>query len=404
MPGGADFPKARRLRHMRIAVPIHSFEPGGVERVALRLAKRWQDDGERVVVVLGRGRGACMAEAPALDYRTLREPLPTDRWETLWMIWSLFQFLLVEEVDAVFCPGSTYTVVCVAMKLLLGPRCPPVLVKISNDLERRDMRAWQRACYGLWLKLQGFMLDRFVALAEPMRPEIENELAIPHRKVACVPDPALSEADLQQLAVGSARGRPANLCRFVSVGRLVPQKDYALMIAAFARHAWPGDTLVVAGEGPERPRLEKLVTELGLGDRVSLPGHVANVADLFAQADVFALSSAYEGVPAALLEALAAGLPIVATDCCASMGWLLGEGRFGVLAPQGDVDTFGAALARARHLTPCRDEMRAMAARFTLENSSQLYLAEFARVEGERRGQLRDAAATGLWDWRTRGV
>src|SRR3954468_9729256 len=124
---------------MRIAIPIHSFEPGGVERVALRLAGHWRDAGHDPIIVLGRSRGACADTAPALAYRVIKEPFPTDRWETIWMIWSFFQFLRKEPVDAVFCPGNTYTVVCVAMKIFFGDRCPPILVKISNDLERGDL-------------------------------------------------------------------------------------------------------------------------------------------------------------------------------------------------------------------------------------------------------------------------
>ena len=105
----------RCLIGMRIAIPIHSFEPGGVERVALRLAEHWRDAGHEPVIILGRGRGACAGSVPDLDYRVMREPFSTDGWETIWMIWSFFQFLLVEKVDAIFCPGNTYTVVCVAM-------------------------------------------------------------------------------------------------------------------------------------------------------------------------------------------------------------------------------------------------------------------------------------------------
>jgi len=151
---------------MRIAIPIHSFEAGGVERGALRLAKEWEKAGHQPVIILGRRRGACAAEAPDLDYRTLREPIPTDRWETIWMISSLFQFLLMEKVDAIYCPGNTYTVVCVAMKLLLQWRCPPVLVKISNDLERRDLPRAVVPFYRWCLRVQGARLDRFVAMAD----------------------------------------------------------------------------------------------------------------------------------------------------------------------------------------------------------------------------------------------
>lgn len=389
---------------MRIAIPIHSFEPGGVERVALRLAERWRNDGQDVVIVLGRDRGPSRASAPTLDYRTLREPWPTDRWETIWMIWSMFRFLLAEKVDVIFCPGNTYTIVCVMMKILLGRRCPPVLVKISNDLERADMPLPARLPYNWWLRFQGAYLEHFVALAEPMRPQIRAKLDVAPDRVSCVPDPALSRAELERAPKQRPARKRASSCRFLSVGRLCAQKNQVLMIEAFARHARPGDTLVIAGEGPERKRLEERIASLGLAGRVELPGHVENPAKLYADADVFLLSSDYEGVPAVVLEALAAGLPLVATDCCASMDWLTGSGRFGVLADCRDVDGFGAAMNVAREMEPSIERMHRLAAGFTLENSSWLYLRDFERVAAAYGRNMIDNYASRLRNSTERGV
>lgn len=386
---------------MRIAIPIHSFEPGGVERVALRLAEHWTKAGQEPVIILGRRRGACAAEAPDLDYRTLRETIPTDRWETIWMIWSLFQFLLMEEVDAIFCPGNTYAVVCVAMKLLLGRRCPPVLVKISNDLVRRDLPRAARPFYHWWLRVQGAQLEHFVALADPMAPELVRELGVPAARVCVIPDPALSQAGLRALADRPFASESGAGCRFLTVGRLVEQKNHRLLIQAFARHARPGDTLTIAGDGPLRERLAEQASHLGIADRLRFAGHVTDVRALYHDADVFVLSSDYEGVPAVLLEALAAGLPLAVTDCCASMAWLTGHGRFGVTVRLGDADAIGVAMNLARQLQPDRAAMARLAAGFTLEASSKLYLAHFAELSARARDRRRQEnlfEALRVWD------
>ena len=364
---------SRRLPNMRIAIPIHSFEPGGVERVALRLAHRWQEAGEQVTIVLGRNEGRCKNDAPPLDYFTLPEPFSSASWETIWMIWSLYRFLLTERVDVLFCPGNTYTIVCVVMRLLLGERCPPVLVKISNDLERQDLPRALRPPYRFWLRIQGFFLDHFVALAGPMLPGIVERLGIGRDKATVISDPALSECELEQLSETRLHRVPSGCC-FLSVGRLVSQKNHALLIEAFERHSSPDDRLVIAGEGPERRSLEALVDRRGLKDRVSLIGHSDDIAGLLEQADVFALSSDYEGVPAVVIEALAAGVPIAATDCCDSMEWLLQHGRFGVTAPVRDAHGLGAAMNAARHLTPLHREMADFVAQFTIEHAAGAYL------------------------------
>lgn len=365
---------------LRIAIPIHSFEPGGVERVALRLAQTWDEAGHAVTVVLGRDRGRCRAEAPPLAYCTRPEPVPTDRWETLWMVWCLWRYLARNRADVIFCPGNTYTFVCVMVRLLRGDRDPPVLVKISNDLVRPDFPRPVRPFYRLWVRLQGRMLDRFVALGEPMLEHMVEELGIGADRALVIADPALSQADIARLGA-LAQSRPrTGARRFVSVGRLVAQKNYTLLIDAFALIAQPGDSLTIAGEGPERTKLEGRVRAHGLAASIHLPGHVDDVTALLADSDLFVLSSDYEGVPAVIIEALAAGLPIAATDCCASMGWLLGEGRFGVLAPKDEPRQLAQAMEEAMEQTPPRAEMRAFASRFTLEQAGQSYLAAMQRL------------------------
>lgn len=388
---------------MHIAIPIHSFEPGGVERVALRLASQWQAGGHKVTIVLGRSDGLCRNQAPPLDYRTLPEPLPTARWETIWMILSLYRFLLAERADVLFCPGNTYTIVCVVMRLLLGDRCPPVLVKISNDLDRRDLPRAIRPLYRFWSHVQGLFLDHFVALADPMRPQLIDQLQVAPGKVTVIADPALDGIESARPAPGR-RLRGNGNCRFLCVGRLVRQKNHALLIEAFALHAWPGDTLVIAGEGPERGALEYMIQRRGLRDRVILAGHCENVAGLLRRANVFVLSSEYEGVPAVIIEALAAGLPIATTDCCASMNWLVQHGRFGATAPVRDADALGLAMNRARQLAPPRVRMAEFAAKFTLERAATAYIGAMRELAAERNcAQYRDLSSQ-MRIWLDRGV
>lgn len=368
----------RRLASVRIAIPIHAFEPGGVERVGLRLAERWQAEGHEVDIVLGRDRGTCRSERPALPYLRFREPLATDGWETLWMMICLTRFLLRERVDAVFCPGLTYTAPCVVARVLLGRRCPPVLVKVSNDLGRDDLGGLLRWPYRLWLWVQGRLLDHFVAIGEPMRADIASSLGIGADRVAMIPDPALSGSDLAALSSRHPRHRQDDGRRFLAVGRLAPQKNFALLLQAFSQARMPGDQLVIAGEGPERAKLQAQGQALGIAAQVQFAGHAHDMPALYREADVLVVSSDYEGVPAVVIEALAAGLPVAATDCCASMDWLLGEGRFGVLATRHDATSLAQAMTDAFVLAPPAAERQQFASQFTLERASGTYLALLA--------------------------
>lgn len=367
---------------MRICIPIHSFEPGGVERVGLRLAERWQAEGHEVTVVLGRDRGPTKNHAPALRYVTRPEPFSTAAWETPWLIWCLWRYLRRSPADVIFCAGNTYTIVCVAMKLLLGRRCPPVLVKISNDLVRPDFPGPVQAAYGLWLRVQGKLLEHFVALAEPMRAQLVEELGVSPERVTAIPDPALRDDEVATSPAprtAGARGR-----HFLAVARLNRQKNLPLLLEAFARIRRPGDRLTIAGEGPERVRIERRIAELGLGDSAIVLGHVSDVRALLDEAHALVLSSDYEGVPAAVTEALAAGRPVAATDCCASMRWLLQDEAFGALAPVGDGARLGMAMERAAAMPVNPAEMQRFSALFTLGKAVPAYLAALQALVDSR--------------------
>ena len=254
-------------------MPIHSFEPGGVERVALNLASAWQAEGVEVKVLLGRDAGAMQGIAPSLDYVRRPEPIPTAAWETIWMIWCTWRWLRVSKVDVLFLAGNTYAIVGAAVKLLLGRCCPPIAIKISNDLERRDLPQPVRWLYHRWLRIQGRLFDRFIGMAEPMRAEIAAAMQVSEAQIAIVEDPSLELAQRDALGAIPRDGAAPRAPNFVAVGRLSGQKNFPLLLRAFARIDDPAARLVIVGEGADRAKLERLAAQLEIAGRLSLPGH-----------------------------------------------------------------------------------------------------------------------------------
>lgn len=359
---------------MRILVFLHSFEPGGVERVALRLAGAWADDGHDVRVAIGRDDGPQRAIAPDHVVYDFAPPSRFARpFETLWLVWHLTGAIRRHRPDVLFCAGCTYIVVAALVRLLIRGECPPLVAKLSNSLERRDLWWPARAAYGLWLRHHPKVIDVVVGMAPPMREEIRRYLDIVSERIAIILDPALNRDEMSALSVSVVRDWAGR--RFVAVGRLTSQKNFALLLRAFAAMADADDKLLILGEGPQRKKLERLATRLGIAERMEMPGHLRSVAEVLTTADVFVTSSNYEGLPSVIVEALAAGLAIVATDCSACMDYLLGYGRFGRLVPIRDAK----ALALAMDDAPRRDRlptvaMRKAAAQFTIERSAGIYL------------------------------
>lgn len=374
---------------LRILTFLHSFEAGGVERVALRLAGKWAASGCDVVLALGRRTGTLEREMPR---GVVLDVAPAFAWarhaESLWLAPHLVAAVRRHRPDVLFCAGNTYAIVAVLARAILGRACPPVVCKISNTLERHDFNPAMRWFYRRWLAVQAVAFDRFVGLAEPMRAELGRALPGARGRIDIVPDPALRLDDIPQHAPTRPRRAAVDLRLFLAVGRLTAQKDFAHLLRAFALVPGTADHLVILGEGPERAGLERLARTLGIVDRVQMPGHSDAVAAWLDRADALVLSSRYEGVPAVVVEALARGTPIAATDCCPSMGELIGQGRFGCTAPVGDAPALAQAMTAVCRRTYEVDAMRELATRFTVERAAPLYLnimAGLAPLNARRR-------------------
>jgi glycosyltransferase involved in cell wall biosynthesis len=159
----------------------------------------------------------------------------------------------------------------------------------------------------------------------------------------------------------------------VSVGRLSRVKDQPTMLRAFA--LLPGDhRLVIFGEGKQRRELENIAKRLGVAGRVDLPGHSPNPFAHVARADLFVLSSRFEGFGNALLEALIVGTPAVSTDCPTGPREILGGGRYGRLVPIGRPDALAEAIRTALDDPPPSGLLKEAVARMELDQAIPRYL------------------------------
>jgi glycosyltransferase involved in cell wall biosynthesis len=133
--------------------------------------------------------------------------------------------------------------------------------------------------------------------------------------------------------------------RILSVGTLKPQKNHLLLLDAFARMAQPGDRLAIVGEGSERAAIEQAAEKLGIASQLLLPGYAPAPERWYASADLFVLSSDYEGFANVVAEALGHGLTVVSTDCPSGPAEILdGLGR---LVPVGDAVAMAEAIDAA---------------------------------------------------------
>ncbi|HEU4961010.1 MAG TPA: glycosyltransferase [Sphingomonas sp.] len=309
-----------------------TLDGGGVERVQLRLAEDWLAAGRRVTLLLGCDAGPLAAERPrGLELVPLGAP-------AYHRLYAAPRHVRALAPDAIFCPGNHYTSVAAWIRLRLGNACPPIVAKASNTFVRGDQGRLTAAGYRAWLKLHPRFVDHLVALSPALAAEAGAMTGLPAGRVGVIPNPPARYA-----ADPAPPALPEH--RFVlGVGRLEPQKRWDRLIAAFARIADREARLVILGEGRARGALEAQVGALGLGARVSLPGHALDPRPALARAGVVALTSDFEGMPGVLREALALGTPVVATAASPAVREIVSSAALGSIVPPGEDDALVAAL------------------------------------------------------------
>lgn len=337
---------------------------GGAERVVVSLGHRAPSVGHRVAVASAPGEllGELDVEhypLPLLERKPWRVPLAG---------WKLTRVLRTWQPDLVHCHNPGMAAVT-ALATARG-RHVPALVSVHGVPET------QWAATVRVLRFAGLPI---VACGPGVREALEEHGADPIATIAngVGPPPAPARRSDLERDWNLPPGRPLLL----SVGRLVEAKNHELTIRAL--RSVPDATLVIVGEGPLRRSLELTANEEGVEDRVVLTGLRSDARELIGAADVVVVSSRSEGLSMAVLEALVAGRPIVATEV-RGLRELLADGRGALLVPEDDPVALAAAVQRLLDEPALREKLaasaRSAAARFTEDAMVSHYLALYAQL------------------------
>lgn len=360
-----------------IAIILHDFSTGGSERIAIRLANRWAQMGRRVTIICGTEAGASRALVAAdVAVRPCAPETSRSPWSRVQLGWRMARIVRTEVPDIIFSPGNFHLVILAFLARQRFVKRPVFVSKLSNPIRRAGLRDHVRALADAAIRLVAAPTDMLVAMSpallaeaqavfrgqavtEIAEPILEDDIAAPHSRAGLEPAPLI-------------------LC----AARLAPQKDLLTAIRAFAELP-PAlkARLLILGEGPQRGRLEREAHRLGVGARVEMPGHVADIAPYLARADLYLMSSHYEGYPAVLVEAIAAGVPIVTTDCSLALPEIFPCPELGSVVRQREPEAIAAAIvARLRRSPPSPDAASRITDRHKLGASAADYLALFDRL------------------------
>lgn len=344
----------RSLR-MKIAILITRLDSGGVERAAVRLISGFLAEGHSVDVLTTSKTGRMLAELPnganlVNIAGIIRLPgipgLVSPRvWLGLTSLIPLAKYLNRTRPDVLLATQSGLT--AVLARYLARSRTRTVLRVASSQKASIEKDPYRVArLLPLVRKFAFKHADRVIVNSRNVADEIMNSTGISRSRIDVIPNPSADPEiflKAQEPITHSWLDNP-EFPTAIAVGRLTAQKDYPTLLKAHAAVIESSPCkLVIVGEGEERETLASLTDSLGTSPHVDFVGYSDNPWSLMARATVYLLTSAWEGSPSSLIEALALGVPSVATDSPGGTSEVLGDGKFGLLAPVGDSD----AIARA---------------------------------------------------------
>ncbi|BCA63525.1 hypothetical protein HMP09_2759 [Sphingomonas sp. HMP9] len=337
----------------RIALLLPSLEPGGTERVTLTLAEEFLRLGDDVDLLLLRQEGALLDAVPVgvrlvpLEARRLRNAVR-----------PLKDYCTQVRPDVLL--ASMWPLTSIAVWAARRSRTRVVVAEHNTlSVEAQTWPASARALLRPAVRWSHRQAAARIAVSQGAADDLALLCGLPRSAVHAIHNPIAPPSPPQpgNLPDWGSAGR-----RILSVGTLKPQKNHLLLLDAFARMARPGDRLAIVGKGSERAAIEQAAEKLGIASQLLLPGHAPDPERWYASADLFVLSSDYEGFANVVAEALGYGLTVVSTDCPSGPAEILkGLGR---LVRVGDAVAMAEAMDEALAAPDAREAARARATAF----------------------------------------
>jgi len=331
----------------RLAIFLPNLVSGGTERAMINLADGLARRGYPVDFVLSQCEGSFMGQFPKSARLIELNRMRVGAGRSIISLPALIRYIRKERPSALFTALHS-NVIAIWARQVAGVPLRLVISEQNTFSVHNQMLPIGYQQLMLWLIRQNYpSADVIAAVSEGVADDLRRTTRIRKDRVQVIHNPIITP-ELE----GKAREcldhpwfKPGEPPVILSVGRLDPQKDFPMLLRAFAQaRQYLQARLLILGEGPDRSALCSLAKQLGIENDLCLPGFVSNPYPYMAQASVFVLSSRWEGLPTVIAEALYCGAPLVSTDCPSGPREMLRDGLYGKLVPVGDVDSFAQAI------------------------------------------------------------
>ena len=355
-----------------VALLLPDLRGGGAERVSIDLADALADLGHQVEFVLLKAEGELLAEARARHQVT---SLEVDRARDA--IGPLARYMRSRRPGALIAAMWPLTTIAPLAARLSGHRCP--VLAVQHSTLSQQYASWgriHRVALRTSLALEARLADAVAGVSRGVANDVAALAGCAPGKVRALYNPIRKRPNPEPdaLAIAEAQWPCPPGKRIITVGTLKPVKNQALLLNAFTRLDDPEACLMLLGQGQLEADLRQQAQALGIADRVVFAGFHLDPTPFYLSADLFVLSSDYEGFGNVIVEALACGLPVVSTDCPSGPAEILEGGRYGHLAPVGDAPALANAMRKALAEPHDREALQRRAADFSPERAARAYL------------------------------
>ena len=338
-------------RPARLLFLISDLGTGGTARVTLHVVNGLAAAGVDVTLLVMRRDGIL---TPSLDKRVKLRGARVNIRRGIGLLLAMpeiVQLIRSTRPTMMVSSGNHMHLVAAVAHMMARVRDCALALKMTNPVERPNKSKLINAVRRRWYNWAFKRADKILIIADATRAELEKQYPQTGSKLCVVDNPYITDAMIE---AGTA-AHSSKEGRLLAIGRLVPQKNYPLLLQALAQIRELDWTLDILGDGPLLESLQTQAEALGIGGRVRFRGFATDPVPYLQSAHVLVLASAWEGQGAVLLEALACGCPVIATCSTDAVRDVLGDGLYGKLTPSGDAEALAGAIAaelQARSVLP----------------------------------------------------
>jgi glycosyltransferase involved in cell wall biosynthesis len=361
----------------RLAIVIYSLDGAGAERVSVNLASEFVRLGHDVDFLLASREGELFGEVPKTSGIYYAKVSSARGWRA-----AIREYALQKEPDVLLAMMEGAGVLALQAIASLTGKFPVFVVShVHFSLHCRHSTRWQER-WLMPLAVRWYLprASGVIGVSEGVSKEICQIAGVDPAKVHTVYNAVLTEAFYRLVAEPVSHpwfSPERNWLTVMNIGRLTDQKDHVTLLKAIqCVSASRPVRLMILGRGEVLEKLRAMAKSLDIERIVEFAGFDPNPYRLLAAADVFALSSAWEGLPTVLVEALAAGTKVVSTDCPSGPREVLAGGRFGELVPVGDYQLLADAISRAEDFDADNELLCQQLEKFTSKRVAMQYLRE----------------------------